>query len=341
MDDMEAVRATASRDFTTLKLWEVPWSFFQQGLSSVPDATDLFSFHFYARLSGIGKWTGLVDSSRLAVRLLSSIEEAVVEAGFMNIPAIETVIEAEAIVFRYTDTDFSFDLVFRGSGYIELRRGGSSLKTFHRWYVGLMPSMPAILLEAMAAVDSELQRSLRPDNGRQDDDMSRPGDDERSETVRVLEGGFSFEVVCSSFTQGDVRKNNLDVVRENLAVRLPDTTGKISYDVSPNIDLDKYGRIDYKVGVRHPFIPAVTQFLSVEAPSNADWSALFFRMAYVGENFLQGRGENREALNPDLFLSSAVCSDAYLSFFRDIGLAGFLESVTHGFNFKTSALGAI
>ena len=330
-------RAISERDYSSLKLWEVEWKTFARD-SQLDVIADINAFRFYAQLSGIGRWSGLINSSKVAIRLLASIEEAITEAGFMNIPAIETIIEPEGIAFRYADSDFGFDLIFRGSGSVELRRGGSRLETFHRWYTGFMPSMPAILLTCMTALDDEVHHSLHGVARKQDKASS--GDEESAETVRILEGGFSFNVVCYDFKLKGSHKNNLDVMRENVAVRLPDPSGVMGHQLSP-IDLDRYGRMDYKVSLRHEKVPAVTQFLTVEAPSNADWGALFFRMDYVGENFFRGRRDIREALDPQLFLSSAVCSDAYISFFRDIGLRGFLRSVTEGFEFKTSSSGIL
>lgn len=324
--DLALVKGT--RDYSTLRLWTVSWDDFTEGDSLLRNL-NIRGFQFRAKLSGLGRWAKLVDSGRVALKVLAQVEEALVEANFVNVPAIETLIDPEGIMFRYSDTEFGFDLTIRGDGTVLLGRSGSSLKTFHNWYVGLLPSMPGILNRLVASLNDEIHRTLRPH-----DRADLRDKEDVEERIALLQAGFSFEVVSHGFTddQGDDCRN-LDVMRRNVAVRVPDAAG-VMHTEQP-LDFGSYGRMDYKVSLRHPLIPGISQFLAVEAPSNSDWRGLFFSFDYVGENYFTEDGRRR-AVDTALFLSSARAADAYISFFRDIAVRGFLTSVLEGYSFGTT-----
>jgi hypothetical protein len=295
---------------------------------------NIHGFGFSARLSGLGRWTNIVNSNRIALHLQAAMEEALSDAGFANIPDLEIAIEPERVTFRYDDPEYGFNLYFDGSGEILLRRGGSSLKTFHFWYTRFMPSMPGIITKAIAALDAELERSLFASDSLLSMRPVKPKDEAR-ERVRVLSGGFTFRLICHAIRQSGRSVRNLDVMRKNVASRLPDATGRLS-DSPPGDDIQRYRRMDYKVSLRHEFEPCITQFMTVEAPSNSGWSGLFFNLSYVGENYTD-QDDRRVEIDSELFLSSARCADAYVSFFRDMGIEGFLASVTSGYDFDTTA----
>lgn len=332
-------RARSSRDYSTMQLWTVSWEDFSSS-PFIRRVKHIHGFNFLARLSGLGRWNEVVDPSRFALRVLNSLEEALDEAGFVNLPAVQTTIEPELVMFRYQDSEFGFDLTFRGDGSVHLRREGSTLETFHRWYVGLMPSIPAILMRAMAALDSELERVLRV--GGSAAPVPAVGEQGR-DRIKLLSASFNFRVILHNFREVSDHQSlpdaptrrNLDVMRANVAVRVPDTKGVMKDNLAP-IDFQRYGRMDYKVNLRHELQPTIGQFLTVEAPSNANWRALFFDLAYVGENYY-ANDEQRHRFDQELFLSSSRCADAYISFFRDIGLEGFVQSVTRDFMFETTA----
>jgi hypothetical protein len=330
-EDLE--RARKSRDYSTLRLWTLEWSDFS-ALDFVRNVKYIHGFDFSAKLSGLGRWTNIANSNRIALHLQAAMEEALSDAGFANIPDLEIAIEPERVSFRYDDPEYGFNLHFDGDGTILLRRGGSSLRTFHYWYTRFMPSMPGIITRAIAALDAELERSLFAS----DNVLSQRNPNPRGETherVRVLTAAFSFRLICHRLRQGGRQVRNLDVMRKNVSSRLPDAAGRLS-DSPPGDDIERYGRMDYKVSLRHMQEPCITQFLTVEAPSNSGWSGLFFVLSYVGENFTD-QGGRRIEIDPDMFLSSSRCADAYVSFFRDMAVEGFLASVMSGYDFDTTA----
>jgi hypothetical protein len=316
-----------------LRLWTLDWKEFSK-TDFIRTVKNIHGFDFNARLSGLGRWTSIANPNRIALHLQAAMEEALSDAGFANIPQLEVAIESERITFRFEDSEYGFGLYFDGSGNIFLRRAGSSLETFHYWYTRFMPSMPGIITRAIAALDAEMERSLFAADSLLSSRPVRPKDESR-ERVRVLSGGFSFRLICHSLRQKGHTVRNLDVMRKNVANRLPDAQGRLS-DAPPGEDIERYGRMDYSVSLRHEIEPCITQFMSVEAPSNSGWSGLFFSLSYVGENFTD-QNNHRVEIDPEIFLSSARCADAYVSFLRDMGIEGFMASVTSGFEFETTA----
>ncbi|MGI5208395.1 hypothetical protein ACQEU6_43370 [Spirillospora sp. CA-108201] len=328
----ELERARKTRDYSTLRLWTISWEEFSDS-EIVKHIQNIHTFVHSVRLSGLGRWSDLVNPIRVALQIAGAVEEALIEAEFVNIASLDTAIEQERITFRFNDEDYGFELSFSGDGMITLRRDGSSLRAFHRWYTRFMPAMPGIINRAIAALEDELSRSL------QEISLSSSREhivNDVAERVRVLSAAFTFRVVCYHFHLDDRPVPNLDVMRRNVAIRLPDSKGRLTNANLEEGDLQRYRRMDYLASVRHEYEPCITQFLKVEAPSNSDWSGLFFQLSYSGENYMDTDGR-RVALDPELFLSSARCADAYISFFRDMGIEGFMSSVTAGYRFDTTA----
>ncbi|MFD0594431.1 hypothetical protein ACFQZ4_19970 [Catellatospora coxensis] len=280
--------------------------------------------------------TEVVDADRVALRLHAAIEEALVSAQFLNLTELTTSISTDRLAFQYRDPDYEFDLTFLGDGTVVLERRGSRMRAFHDWYTSFMPYVPQILRRAMAAFDTELHHRLMPPHPTPADTVNAMGTDV-PERVKLLSSSFNFEVVCHRLAHEDSAKisTNLEVMRDNVAVRLPDAGGVMTRQEEPHVA--DYGRMDYRIGLRHPKRNYVTQFLTVMAPSNAKWSGLFFTFAYVGENSTDWGEGHRVAINPRFFLSPEACADAYISFFLDIGLVGFVASVTKGYTFTTTA----
>lgn len=333
----ELERARTTGDYSSLRLWDVSWDEFASP-AFVKRVAHINNFVFTAQLSGLGMWDQIVRSNRLALELHRELEEALEQAQFVNIPAIETRIEKERVMFRYGDGEYGFTLIFSGDGRILLQRDGSSLKTFHHWYTNFMPSVPVLLTKAIAVIDGEVANSLGVTDGHPTSKTPRSRD--VREFIRILSAGFSFRLICHNFNNDNGGALNVDVMRKNVAVRVPDLKGRLSEEVDHE-QLHRYGRMDYKVSLRHDSESAISQFLTVEAPSNSGWAGLFIDLSYVGENYYTvrddpGSPEYRKALDPELFLSSAQCADAYISFFRDMGLLGFVQSVTEGFEFDTT-----
>lgn len=335
--------ARERRDYQSLRLQEVDEdAFLRKGF--IRRIGNVRSFEFRATLSGLGRWTDIIKPQRVALRIHNDIETALTTAGFHNLPLLETTIDPERLSFRYRDTDFEFDLDFHGNGVVILRRIGSTMETFHRWYTAFMPTVPDIMRKAIAAFNVELHRVLHgTGSGRDEPNES----EEILQRVRLLDGSFQFEVTCHRFYRlGDPDKDskpperNLDVMYENIAIAFPDEMGRIRKNVSPNDRLhnvDNYGRMDYRVSLGHPKLPGVTQFMEVFAPSNSNWTGLFFVLTYSGANYGETRDRIRVPMNTDFFLRPEACADAYVSFFLDMGLEGFVQSVLDGYDFATTA----
>ncbi|MGW5863930.1 hypothetical protein ACWFRJ_17395 [Streptomyces sp. NPDC055239] len=330
----ELERALRTRNYAGVFLDRVTWGDFCTGFTE--SVGNIRGFTFEAILSGVGRWASLVDSSRVALRLHGAIEEALVEARFANIPNLETSIGDERLNFHFRDTDYAFDLDLHGDGRIQISRPGSTLRTFHRWYTLFMPTVPGILIKAIAALDAELHRTL------EGNDSGTVAADEIERRVKLLTASFTFDVVCHNFHPHHVRDQqvrNLDVMMQNIAIRLPDANGRIdrSLDGAHHRDFGSYGRMDYRVSRTHPTHEGIIQQMQVMAPSASDWSGLFFQLVYSGADFGSTLHGERVRIDSQHFLQPAAGADAYISFFRDIGLKGFVHSVTEGYDFDTTS----
>ncbi|HEY9267504.1 hypothetical protein ACFCYF_25290 [Streptomyces chartreusis] len=332
-DELE--RAQRDRNYAGILLDEVTWEYFCTGFTRF--VGNIRGFTFEAILSGVGRWVNLVDSSRVALRLHGAIEDALTEARFANIANLETTISDERLSFEFRDTDYAFGLDFYGDGRVVITRLGSTLRTFHRWYTHFMPTVPDILSKAIAAFDAELHRTL------EGNDSGSVPVDEIPQRVKLLTASFTFDVVCHNFRpyrENERQVRNLDVMMENIAIRLPDINGRIDRTADGAAlpgDFGSYGRMDYRVSRTHPVREGIVQQMQVMAPSASDWSGLFFQLVYSGAAFgSDARGE-RFRLDSQHFLQPAAAADAYISFFRNIGLSGFIHSVTDGYSFDTTS----
>ncbi|GHB41723.1 hypothetical protein GCM10010306_039160 [Streptomyces umbrinus] len=331
----EMDRARLDRNYSALFLDDVSWDDFSTGFTQT--VQNIREFSFYAVLSGVGRWSKLIDSSRVALRLHGAVEEALIQAKFANLPLLETAIADERLLFQFRDTDYAFDLSFYGDGRVQLTRPGSTLRTFHRWYTHFMPTIPDILRKAIDAFDTELHRTLE---GEHVNDASA---DEIPRRVKLLTASFTFDIVCHNFRRhrhNNHHARNLDVMMENIAIRLPDAEGRINRDVGGNPlqgSFDDFGRMDYRVSRLHPTQESVSQHLQVMAPSASGWTGLFFHLVYSGEHSGADEHGGRVMLDAHHFLQPAAGADAYISFFRDIGLEGFVSSVTKGYDFDTTS----
>ncbi|MFK4069003.1 hypothetical protein [Streptomyces sp. NPDC029674] len=332
-DELE--RALRDRNYAGVHLNQVTWDDFCTEFTEF--VGNIRGFTFEAVLSGVGRWANLIDASRVALRLHGAIEEALIEARFANIPNLETNISDERLNFQFRDPDYAFDLDLHGDGRIQISRPGSTLRTFHRWYTHFMPTVPGILIKAIAAFDAELHRTLEGNDG------GTVSVDEIEPRVKLLTASFAFDVVCHNFRPHRERQRqvrNLDVMLKNIAIRLPGADGRIDRgaDGAPHHrDFGSYGRMDYRVSRTHPFHEGIIQQLQVMAPSASDWSGLFFQLAYSGADFGSNAHGERVRIDTQHFLQPAAGADAYISFFRDIGLRGFVHSVTEGYDFDTTS----
>ncbi|KQW01994.1 hypothetical protein [Streptomyces sp. Root369] len=329
----ELERALIDRNYSGVFLNRITWEDFCKGFAE--SVQNIRQFTFQAVFSGVGRWSRLVDSSRVALRLHGAVEEALIQAKFANLPALETAIDEERLLFQFRDTDYAFDLSFYGNGRVQLTRPGSTLRTFHRWYTRLMPTLPDILRKAIGALDAELHRTLEGEQS------TGTAPDEITKRVKLLTADFAFDIVCHNFRrhQFNDRARNLDVMMENIAIRLPDARGRIDRGTNSAAqgEYDDFGRMDYRVSRRHPAQLSVSEHLQVMAPSASDWSGLFFQLVYSGEHSGADQQGTRVSLDTHHFLQPAAGADAYMSFFRDIGLAGFVASVTKGYDFDTTS----
>jgi hypothetical protein len=91
---------------------------------------------------------------------------------------------------------------------------------------------------------------------------------------------------------------------------------------------EEFGRATYQVNRwRDP--NKVLEMYEVSGPSVNEWTMLFFQFAYVGDTYIPSSGE-REPFSQKAFVTGVQTTEAYLDFFRQRSICGFMKGVLAG-----------
>lgn len=117
-------------------------------------------------------------------------------------------------------------------------------------------------------------------------------------------------------------------------VLLPDSEGRLAR--SEEQDPEAFGRINYLVnrwvgseGERR------REGYQVSAPSNNEWSSLWFTFTYIGDSYISPAGL-RSPFNDRDFITARGALIPYVNFLRDRAIRGFVSTLTHGYEFVTT-----
>ncbi len=272
---------------------------------------DIRGFALTVDIPPIGMLVDDLFARRLVARLYDeSLRDVVRAAGFFFEDELQAVREAGGVGVRYADDRFAF-LVGCTPNTIIISREGSRLSNFHNWYTAFMPSAQGVLTKVATILTEETNRR-----------------------IDILRAGYRFNFliydICSETTNKRVR--NSEIIQK-LLKGFPDDQGMITD--SPHV-LESLGRVDVSMmrwigdeGNRRRL------GFSVEAPGNLGYSSLWFTFSYLGESYTSPETDEREAFDPNTFLSEYV--EAYVSFLRDSAINGFMEWLLRGYHFKSTA----
>jgi hypothetical protein len=283
-------------------------------------------FSFGVQTNFLGGWAE-DKARRLIFRLQRSLHEALSLSGFHNQTSLETRRFEDGLEFRFSDPDYEFTMSVDGRGRINLLRAGSSSKRFHEWYRRLMPSLPSIVQRTVAALDEEMTGVGRDEF---DDDANESK--WRAPAIQVEKASFTFTVVVQVSPEGAgdavsaAATPNIAILNRTLLRQVPSSTGELvdPLEVEPN----EFGRVTYQVNRwRDP--DKILETYLVSGPSNNGWTTLVFDFGFTGDTYVPSVGE-RQPFAQKTFITGARMAEAYLDFYRDRALSGFMHGVLLG-----------
>lgn len=292
--------------------------------------THISEFTYSAQTNFLGGWAE--DKERRVIfRLQRSLQDALRLSGFHNQVELETRRSPDGVEFRYNDPDYEFTYLVDGRGRIGLYRRGSTLRRFHEWYRRFMPSLPSIVLEAVETLDEEL-------TGFSDEEKDQDRRAKRDAVIRVERASYNFGLVVaiSSSRKSDLNAEgvtNIQVLNRSLLRRVPSEDGVLTDPLT--LAPDDFGRMTYQVN-RWIRPNHALESYRVSGPSNNEWRNLYFDFAYAGETYVPSAGERRP-LEQETFVTGASTMDAYITFFRNKAICGFVRGVLQGENGQGSS----
>lgn len=212
----------------------------------------------------------------------------------------------------YDDDRFQFEVLLE-TERLAIRRTGSSLAWFHRWYATVMYHVPTLVEQILNALETKLGRK-----------------------VKIVNGGFEWRFVLYDLKMNGPVQNWK--IMKKLLPAFPGDAGML--DQNEQV-YRTTARADYNVArwiqVAVPNDEPVRRILryTVQAPANKSWSTLWFRLSYAAENYTDPASEEREAVDGLEFLKEF--ESCYESYLYPVMLKGFLKSVIGDYTFKSSA----
>jgi hypothetical protein len=281
-------------------------------------------FTFGAETNFLGGWAE--DKERRVIfRLQRSLQDALRLSGFHSQSLLETRRFSDGIEFRFEDPDYEFTVSVDGRGRLQVSRRGSTAKRFHEWYRRFMPSLPSIVMETVDTLDEELT-GFDPDEA----DRDLNGDKKRHPVIQVERATFGFMVAVQILPDSAIvdasSTPNIEILNRSLLRRVPSKSGTLTDPMSAQPQ--EFGRVTYQVN-RWKDPEKILETYKVSGPSNNEWRTLVFDFNYSGDTYVPSSGE-RQPFEQKSFITGGRISEAYLDFFRQRALAGFMKGVLFG-----------
>ena len=282
-------------------------------------------FSYVAETNFLGGWDDKAVR-RVIFRLQRTMQDTLKLSGFHNQSELQTRRFSDGIEFQYGDPDFSFTYSIDGAGRLRLSRRASSAKRFHEWYRRFMPSLPSIVMESLDTIDEELTGFDKHDETKKDYDPNK----KRPPVIQVERASYNFQVAVRTPAPetggaGDSIPN-IRVLNHSLLRRVPSEDGTLTDPLS--VVPEEFGRATYQVNRwRDP--NKVLEMYQVSGPSVNQWTMLLFDFAYVGDTYIPSTGE-RQPFSQKAFVTGAQTTEAYLDFFRQRSVCGFMKGVLLG-----------
>lgn len=283
------------------------------------------SFRFSAKLAYAGRWEGSDEPKRISQKLYYYLLGILHATDFHDPQQLQVFYQEGGFKIVYEDPEYGFTVILSESGWFRLERDGSSLERFHQWYTKLMPSLQGIIETVKSAVNEEISRTTGV----------RRSESDEQDYMQLQQAGYEFDVIAYGFRRSNAhgRSSNLDLMMRALTL-LPDDHGRLTR--SDEQKRESFGRINYSVGRWSGNGEARRrEVYQVSAPSNNEWSSLWFTFSYIGDSYISPEGLRAPFVEKD-FLTSRGALVPYVDFFRNRALCGFVATLTDSYEFSTT-----
>jgi hypothetical protein len=276
---------------------------------------NLAKFRLVAKVGYVGRWQGTDEPRKISQKLYYYLLGTLSAAGFHDPQRLEIYYQERLFRISYNDPEYGFRIAFNEAGWIEVDRDGSSLERFHEWYVKIMPLMQGIVNTLKSSVNEEINRS--------------------AEYLNLQQASYEFQVIAYNFHRSNAkrRSTNMELMKRALTL-LPDDNGRLAD--SSQQQPEAFGRVNYLIG-RWVGTEQMKrrEVYEVSAPSNNEWSSLWFTFNYIGDSYTSPEGA-RSPFNDKDFVSARGALAPYVDFLRNRALCGFVTTLTEGYAFITT-----
>jgi hypothetical protein len=286
---------------------------------------NIAKFRLSAKLGYVGRWHNSEEPRRISQKLYYYLLGTINAAGFHDPQNLEIYYQEGSFRISYNDPEYGFVVTFSESGWIEVERIGSSLQRFHEWYVSIMPTMQGIISTLKSSVNEEIGRATGIKRSETDD----------QEHLNLQQAAYEFQVIAYNFRRSNStrRSPNLEIMKRALTL-LPDDDGRLADSTGQEPEF--FGKLNYSVNRWTGLVHAKRrEIYQVSAPSNNEWSSLWFTFTFIGDSYISPDGR-RSPFNDKDFVSARGSLMPYVTFLRNRALCGFVSTLTDGYEFSTT-----
>ncbi|MEQ3553885.1 hypothetical protein WIS52_25705 [Pseudonocardia nematodicida] len=287
---------------------------------------NIAKFRLVVKLGYTGRWQENKDEARkISQKLYYHLLRTLHACGFHQPEDLEVLHGEGKFRISYADPEYGFIITVTETGWVEVERDGSSLERFHEWYVSLMPAMQNVLNTIRSCIREELGESAG----------LRRADSDELESIAMQQAHYEFQIIGYRFRRANSRESSVNSeLMKRAFVLLPDAHGRLA--PSGDQDPKAFGRISYMVNRWvGPEEAKRRENYQVSAPSNNEWSSLWFTFTYIGDSFVSPEGVRSPFSEKD-FVSPKGAVVPYVDFFRDRAIRGFVATLTDGYEFVTT-----
>jgi hypothetical protein len=272
---------------------------------------------FYLSVSGRFDLIWLVEKLAVEVgqRVYDSVAEVLLESGLHREEQLSFQVGQSVITVSYEDDRFGFQVDLTRSGF-HLRRRGSSLNNFHRWYLAVARHFGLLVEKVFYAVSQVVERHTGFDF-----------------TYRPTRAEYRFEFILFDFTEagGDVLQN-VEVLKDVVPL-VPGSDGGLQSTVQ---NREGISRVDVKVIRDQEKEGRVwSEVYDLQAPANRDRTSIWVYFSFLGATRDDAPGDGRIDFDSAAFIGDWVTP--LVDFLRDRGIVGFLGSVVGDKKFRTTS----
>lgn len=255
----------------------------------------------------------------LMARLYRSVAEVLESAQLYDINNLSTVWVGDALRAAYDEPSYGFRVEVGEHLAVRMARSGSSLRLFHEWYRTIMPFTLGLI--SRISLDASELAGLDFD-------------------PQPLRASYSFNILAYDFiqTRGKPPVSSQNILSRLLPVR-PGSDGRLRSLPAEEVaaGLVRPGRADIAMTslreIKADVI--VNEIYSVQAPGSQGYRGIKFRFACVAEALDRGEsGTAKLKTFPPAGYLLEHPEIAYVDFFRDRALKGFMHDLLGNWSFS-------